>query len=137
MKSTINYENGKIYMITAKKTNKIYIGSTTYSIKHRLLGHKDDYNKWLNNYKHKKYVSSYKLLSPENGKIAIILLENYPCKTKYQLHKRETEWILKYRIICVNIQLPNKYIKKIRGKRPDIYRKISDINFVNTIDFID
>jgi hypothetical protein len=126
----INYRKSKIYMITSKKNNKIYIGSTTYPLEHRLLGHKDDYERWLNG-KH-GYVSSYQLLLPGNGEKQIILLENYPCYTKEELHERETYWIKKYRIICVNIHLPIT-----KRKIADIYRKTSSKKFINTIDFID
>lgn len=105
----VDYRNSKIYMIIGKKINKIYIGSTTYPLEHRLNGHKDDRKKWLDGYKYKKYVSSYKIL--ESGEVQIILLENYPCDNKYQLHLRESEWISKYRPICVNLCIPGRYKK--------------------------
>jgi GIY-YIG catalytic domain-containing protein len=126
----IDYQKGKIYMIVGKKINKIYIGSTTYTLAHRLEGHKDDYFKWLNG--KPKYVSSYKII--EAGETLILLLENYPCETKKQLHERESYWIKKYRPICVNIQNPTK--SKFR-KRYNNYLPSTNNNFIETIQFLD
>ena len=47
------YEDGTIYKIVSKNTDKIYIGSTTYNIEKRLEGHKISY------YKYKKYGIGY------------------------------------------------------------------------------
>lgn len=141
MKREINYQNSKIYMIIGKKTNKIYIGSTTYSLEHRLEGHKDDYKKWFQG--NTKYVSSYKIL--RTGDSQIILLEKYPCQTKKELHKRETQWILQYAYCCVNMVLPmainkiktRRHIYKEHQNKYYIFQKSTSVKFIDSIEFLD
>ena len=89
-----NYQNAKVYKIVSG--DLCYIGSTCFSIKHRLGEHIRKYNCYLNgNY---NYVTSFKVI--ENGNYTIELVEDCPCITKEELHARE-----KYHIKnseCVN-----------------------------------
>ena len=71
-----NYEQGKIYAIRSHLTDEIYIGSTTQSLSQRFGGHKRS-----------KDTTSVKLLSL--GDAYIELIENYPCKNKEELNRRE------------------------------------------------
>eukprot|EP00952_Eustigmatos_sp_NYUAD-ZCMA_P011914 48108-Eustigmatos_ZCMA.PRE.1 len=57
---------------------------------------------WQNGQTH--YVTSYTVM--ENGDFDIILLEEYSCNTKEQLHARERYWIESME--CVNIKIPTR-----------------------------
>lgn len=55
-------------------------------------------------------MSSYKLI--ELGDIDIILLENYPCKDKNELHARERYYIEQYKDSIVNKVIPTRTIQE-------------------------
>lgn len=93
----INYANGKIYFIYDWTNDEQYIGSTTISLKRRLLKHEGHYREWLN--KTNSYVSSFKIIA--NGNYDIYLIENYPCETLEQLRIRERHWQDKWP--CINM----------------------------------
>jgi hypothetical protein len=80
--------NGKIYKLECYTTGLIYIGSTIQPLIQRLQGHKRDYNYYLNG---KNYITSFEII--ENKNYNIILLEEYPCDNKEQLHAKEAEYI--------------------------------------------
>jgi hypothetical protein len=84
------YANGKIYKITSKQTDKVYIGSTTRKLYIRFNEHKKDFRKWKNNTYN--YVSSYEILKYYDAQIELI--EDYNCASKEELHKREGYVIL-------------------------------------------
>jgi hypothetical protein len=96
------YEEGKIYRIVCNITGLCYIGSTTYlTLAQRLASHKTDYKRWCkDNNRHK--CSSVKVL--ENNDFQIILIENYSCKSRDELRKRERYWI--ENMECVNLVIP-------------------------------
>jgi len=103
-----NYLNGKIYKIHSPTLNLTYIGSTTITLKERL-----DQHKYQNTSCSKQIMNS--------NDYEIILIENFPCTSKYELEMRETEHIQKN--ICVNVALPpcalipnKKYYKEHEGK---------------------
>jgi len=81
------YQRGKIYKIVDIGYTKCYIGSTIETLSNRMSGHRSAYksfSKGLN-----KLVSSGVLFEEfglENCKIELI--ENYPCETKDELHRR-------------------------------------------------
>ena len=52
---------GKIYKIIDNTNNNVYIGSTIKSLNRRLIEHKMDHNRYLNDKKH--YVSSFKIIN--------------------------------------------------------------------------
>src|SRR5690242_7395493 len=87
------YAKGKIYKVISNSTEKIYIGSTCRDPRHRLSQHLSHKN-----------TSCNQLL--QNDDYDIIIIENYPCKNKEELHARERYWIEKYKLICVNIKRP-------------------------------
>ena len=99
MTETNRYENGKIYKLVSNHTDKIYIGSTCKErLCQRLTKHKSCYKEWLKN--DKRYISSFELF--RLGDVEIVLLENINCKTKDELHKKEREYIEKFKDIIVN-----------------------------------
>lgn len=97
------YQRGKIYKIVCNQTNKCYIGSTCEpSLARRLSGHKLKYNIYLktNTY----YTTSFEIL--QNNNYDIVLIENYPCNSKNELHARERHWI--ETLECVNKVIPKR-----------------------------
>ena len=92
----INYNNGKIYAIKGRKTEKIYIGSTTTTLTKRLSQHKHTINA-------KRTTTSKEIIN--DGDYFIELLEDYPCENLKQLQEREGEYIREYKsngYNCVN-----------------------------------
>ena len=90
----VNYHNGKIYKIVSdSEPNKVYIGSTTQQLSKRLGGHVSDYICFLNGKHH--FVTSFDLL--KNNDYQILLIENVSCENREELHKKEGEWIKKYK----------------------------------------
>jgi hypothetical protein len=71
------YANGKIYCLRSHKTDNIYIGSTTQPLYKRLWKHKGDKKNELANY----------------DDVYIELIEEYPCKNKMELNRKEGEHI--------------------------------------------
>tara|TARA_R110002096_G_scaffold289555_1_gene483793 strand:- start:44 stop:481 length:438 start_codon:yes stop_codon:yes gene_type:complete len=88
----MDYSKGKIYKIVAD--NGVYVGSTINTLHRRFQKHKYDLKK-----SRKCYSSKLNLDTAE-----IILLENYPCKSRNQLLWKEREWMEK--IECVNKDRP-------------------------------
>ena len=77
------YQNGKIYKVWSLETDEIYVGSTVDLLHKRMYKHRHDAI-------HEK---PYRL-HQETGKICeasffIELIENYPCSSRDELHKRE------------------------------------------------
>ena len=86
----IDYRNGKIYKLISTETDNVYIGSTSLKyLSTRLVGHKHAYTSWQAG--KGRYVSSFEIVQHDNCKI--ILLENFPCESKDELHAREQYWI--------------------------------------------
>lgn len=83
-----NYQNGKIYKLWSPSTGLTYYGSTTQKLAQRLAEHKANQG---------KYESKIVMKQPD---YCIELLENYPCSNKYQLERKEGEWIKNNE--CVN-----------------------------------
>lgn len=131
-----NYQNGKIYCIRSHQTDKIYIGSTTKKyLTSRIAQHKTDYKRWIVG--NKNYVSSYEILQYPDCYIE--LLENYPCESAKELHKREGELIKETSNVCNlciagrtrkqynkdNAELLKQKAKEYRVKNPE---KIKTLN---------
>jgi hypothetical protein len=107
-----NYSNGKIYRIFCNKTGLQYYGSTTQSLAKRMGHHKTQYIRNGN-------ISSKLIL--ENGDYEIVLVEDYPCERKEQLHQRERFYI--ETMECVNKQIPTRTDKQYREDNKE-YNKI-------------
>ena len=98
-----NYAEGKIYAIRSPETDKVYIGSTTQSLKKRFIGHKHDAVR--NAPCKSKEIFQYK-------DTYIELIENYSCKTIEELHAREAE------IMKITPNIINKFIPGVRTVDP-------------------
>lgn len=109
----IDYSKGKIYKIIDINTNECYIGSTCEpSLARRLAGHVSDYKRYLNG--KGCYVTSFKII--EQGDYDIVLIENFPCNNKDELHARERYYT--NNILCVN-----------KIKQQGLYNKLGHIEY--------
>lgn len=125
----MDYKNGKIYKIQSSQTEKIYIGSTAMPrLCQRLAKHMSNFRDWIKNNEN-VYCTSYEILKFNHN---IILLENYPCNNKDQLHAREEYWRLQYKNICVNKNACFRTAEQIaqyekdRKKKPEVYAKAKE-----------
>lgn len=112
-----NYAEGKIYAIRSRMNEDlVYIGSTCEPLHKRLYGHRKGYQAYQKDLK--RYVSSYEVL--EAGDEYIELVENYPCKSKYELQKREGEVIRREGDKCVNQVYYYKELQFRLKKKPTV-----------------
>jgi hypothetical protein len=100
----VNYQDGKIYKITAG-CNLPYIGSTITTLSRRFAKHKTDKKFYLNHQKTNK-CASFDLLEYHDCKIE--LLELFPCESKRMLEMRERYWF----DILPNINIKKPFISK-------------------------
>lgn len=100
-----NYSKGKIYKIVCDTTGKVYVGSTTKQyLSQRLFAHYDAYCKYLSGCKHATRTTSFEVLEEMN--YSIVLIEEYPCRSKDELLRRERHYI--ERMDCVNRSVPTR-----------------------------
>ena len=103
-----DYSQGKIYKLTAGDLT--YYGSTSKLLNDRISQHKYDA-------KNNKNMSSQKLF--ESGSEVIIeLIEDYPCKSKEELEKREGFYIRNFE--CVNEKIAGRTDKQWREDNKEI-----------------
>lgn len=122
----VKYENGKIYKIFSHAGPKIYIGSTSDLLCRRMTKHRGYYKEKDKPRKNGRmvYISSFELFD-EYGveNCEIMLIENYPCKTKAELHKKEGEHIKNNE--CVNKTIPGRKIKEWREDKKEHIKNYS------------
>jgi len=113
-----NYQNGKIYKITAG--NLTYIGSTCEpTLARRLAKHVASCKCWKNNKSH--FITSFPLI--ETGQYEITLIELFPCGSKDELTARERFHIESN--ICVNKYIPTQTDKEYYQKnKEEILEKV-------------
>jgi hypothetical protein len=120
-----DYSLGKIYKLVSNETDDIYIGSTCQRLLCMRFGdHKKNYRQWLEGKNH--YRTSYEIVKQDSCQITLI--ENYPCKDKYELESRERYHI--ENTSCVNKYIPTRTHKEyheqhksIRNERSRQHRK--------------
>ena len=83
-----DYKLGKIYKIVNEENDNIYIGSTVQQLCDRMSSHRKNY----------RIGGPTRRLFQQFDKVGleyfnIVLLENYPCKTKEEFFSREDYWI--------------------------------------------
>jgi hypothetical protein len=106
-----NYQNGKIYKLYGIKEDGTiinYYGSTTLNLRVRLAGHVQDS-------KFSKKCTSKQIIETNNYEI--MLIENYPCNNKEELHSHEQQYILNNE--CVNKYIPLRTNKEYREQNKD------------------
>lgn len=94
------YENAKIYKLVCGDLT--YYGSTCGPLNKRKAQHNRDYKCWIQG--KKGYITSFKLF--ENGEPDIVLVEDFSCDRKEQLHARERYYIENNE--CVNKFTPTQ-----------------------------
>ena len=112
-----NYANGKIYKIVDNTSDMVYVGSTCEpTLARRLAGHVGNYKLYLKGNNKQRYITSFKIIA--NDDYDIILIENFSCNNKDELHARERHWT--NRIDCVN-KVKNQGLYKEIGQT--VYRQ--------------
>ena len=82
------FQQGKIYKITDKGANKMYIGSTYQELKDRFNNHRYMYHLYLKgNFNYVSVFMIFEEFGIENCEIK--LLEVYPCETQDELPRRK------------------------------------------------
>lgn len=83
------YKSGKIYEVINKlKPSKFYIGSTITTLHKRMYDHR--------NQKRKNTLLRHAMEKYGRDNFKINLLEDYPCDSRQELLKRESEWQTMY-----------------------------------------
>ena len=82
------YENGKVYAVRNDLTNDVYIGSTVMSLSRRMVQHRSDAKKRPDIMPLTRKINEIGI-----DHFYIELVEDYPCKNKEHLNKREGELI--------------------------------------------
>jgi hypothetical protein len=115
-----DYSKAKIYRLVSP-SGLTYIGSTCCSLAKRKAQHKSEFVcSGMNR------TSSFKLFEESVNDIDIILIEDFPCENKEQLHKRERFHIENAE--CVNIARPSRTINEWRESHKD-EKKVKDRNY--------
>ena len=91
----VNYQLAKIYQIICNTTGKKYIGATCQQKLCTRLAH---------HVSKKNTTTSREII--EGGNYEMVLIEDYPCTSKDQLHRRERHFI--ETLECVNKQIPGR-----------------------------
>jgi len=89
----VDYSKSMIYKLCCKnpEIKEIYVGSTTNLIKRKYQHKSDCYNEKFYSYNSYKYQFIRSNGGFEN--FHMVLIENYPCDSKQELHKRERYWL--------------------------------------------
>jgi len=115
----VNYQLGKIYKIVDLSTDECYIGSTCQpTLAKRLAKHVQDYKRYCSGKGH--LISSFNIVANDN--YAIVLLEDFPCESKEELHKRE-RFYTRSSLTCVN-KIKNQGLLAEVGKKE--FRRLID-----------
>ena len=104
----VNYQNGKIYTIRSRNSDKVYIGSTCNELRKRFHEHKRHFKMWVDG--KRAYVSSYEVF--KDGMCYIELLEKCPCNDKNELERREGQLIRSME--CVNKHIAGRSIEEVK-----------------------
>jgi len=101
----VNYRNGKVYRLVNNVDDKEYIGSTCNPLHKRKAGHKKDAAKSPNR-------PVYRHLNTIGWEcVQIILIENFPCTSKEELHAPERYWIEQLKPV-LNKAIPTRTSKE-------------------------
>ena len=91
----VNFQNGKIYAVRSNHTEKIYIGSTAQTLSRRMSVHRNQPTR----------CSSREIMQYSDAYIELI--EEFPCRNKMELNKREGE-IIRATVDCVNKRIAGR-----------------------------
>ena len=93
MPANTDYSKGKVYKLTSRCIDSVYVGSTVVGLATRKSKHKCEYKRHLAG-KCAKCESSQLLAL---GEVDIELLETFPCTSLAELDVREGMWLRKLR----------------------------------------
>jgi group I intron endonuclease len=112
MENTNKYQRGKIYKLVNDIDDEFYIGSTCEILSKRKAKHKCDSKRLPDRtiYKHLNEIGW--------DTVDIILIENYPCNSKEELHARERYWIEELKP-NLNKYIPTRTIEEYREQNKD------------------
>ena len=102
------YSKGKIYKLWSPQGEEIYIGSTIQSLAVRKA-------------EHKRLDCSSKILFEKYDDVRIELIEEYPCKNKMELNRREGEHIRNNN--CVNKFIAGRTMKDYYEDNKEKYKE--------------
>jgi len=119
-------QNGKVYKIVSSIIENIYVGSTFQPLCQRLSKHKTAYKRYLEN--KGKYNTSFEVIK-NDANVCIILIEEYNCNTKMELHSRERFWIEHYKNIIVNKNIPTRTQKEYHNDNIERINEIKNKKF--------
>ena len=123
---TERYQNGKIYKLVSDVSDDVYYGSTCLPLAKRLWKHKDAYKRYKKGTFN--FVTSFKILELGLDSVDIVLVEEYPCDSKMELHKRERYHIENTE--CVNKVVPTRtrkeYVEVNKEQRKQNQKKYRD-----------
>jgi len=134
-RKAIDYNNGKIYAILKKGVNledadgMVYIGSTVHYLAMRFGGHISEYVSGDAHCSSKELFKEYGVDNCE-----IILIENYPCKTKRELETREGQH--QRTIKCVNKVIAGRDYATFKIECRDIYLQQKKASYERTKEYV-
>ena len=115
--SNNKYEHSKIYKIVSlSNPDLVYYGSTIQSLSMRMASHRADMKK-------EKCICKSSIVI-EKGDAVIMLVENFPCKSKEELLKKEGEYILNNNCVnkTVSGRTPKEYYEANKDKIKEYYQ---------------
>ena len=118
LRSRLN--EAKIYKITDRTNDNIYIGSTCRSFKKRLSEHKSEYKRFLKGLY--SNIKSFDII--KNNDYKIELIENCEITTKQELLERERYYIQDNE--CLNNNIPGRTDKEYQQYQKDYYNENKD-----------
>jgi hypothetical protein len=117
----VNYQLGKIYKIVGNGLT--YYGSTCEpTLARRLSGHVEKHKSYKNG-KYNKKITSFDII--ELGDYKIVLIENFACDTKDELHARERYYIETNE--CLNKVIPGRTRIQYRDQRKEFINEQAQI----------
>ena len=109
----VDYLKGKIYKLVNDNSDDVYIGSTCQSLAKRIGQHRREYQYYLDG--KCGNAASFKLFE-NGGKVSIVLIEEFLCDNKEQLHKQERYYVDLMK--CVNkVLLDEKLSEQCKHNR--------------------
>lgn len=113
----VNYQLRKIYKIVDNTNGNVYVGSTCEPTLAKRLGkHRDNYKSYMRGKYH--FITAFNII--QNDSYDIVLLENYPCNNKDELHARERYYVES--IECINKCIPNRTELEYYHDNKEYYR---------------
>jgi hypothetical protein len=108
----MDYSQGKIYKMISIHTDKYYIGSTNGWLNMRIGNHIKDYLIYKRDNNKQDYCKSFDLFDMGPDDVRIELIENFPCKSKQELCRREGELQRQFKNDIINSQIAGRTQKE-------------------------